>query len=233
MGIICCNKYNQNINKQSSIQINSLENNNINNDKKKEKEDNEKVKMKSSKILINYSPLPTIGNVMTKTNTYEKLESYNLSKIKNDIKKQIFKEGQFNKTSSIENQEANISYFFDKNNKLKITLIKDLDYINNKKHEHLINKSSSQKLREKKAFDELPFKGKQKYNSSSPKKYNKLIKLGLFDSDNEILSSTKSKQVNKSNLLGKDINIQKLQISHTSSNKEIQKIKKEKKKIKE
>ena len=231
MGIYCCKK--QNINKVSSVRIDSLVNN-INNDKKKEEEnENEKIKNKSSKILMNYSPLQTIGNVMTKTNTYEKQESYTLNKIKSDIKKQLFKDSQLNKTYSIENHEANINYFYDKNNKLKITLIKDLDYINNKKHELFINKSSSQKLRGKKAFEELPYKGKEKYNSSSPKKNAKLIKLGLFDSDDEILSSTKSKPINKTNLLGNDINTEKLQISYTSSNKDIHKIKKEKKKIKD
>ena len=228
MGIYCCKK--QNINKVSSVRIDSLVNN-INNDKKKEEEnENEKIKNKSSKILMNYSPLQTIGNVMTKTNTYEKQESYTLNKIKSDIKKQLFKDSQLNKTYSIENHEANINYFYDKNNKLKITLIKDLDYINNKKHELFINKSSSQKLRGKKAFEELPYKGKEKYNSSSPKKNAKLIKLGLFDSDDEILSSTKSKPINKTNLLGNDINTEKLQISYTSSNKDVRKIQKEKKK---
>ena len=162
MGIYCCNK-NENINKQSSVRVDLLVNN-LNNDKKKE-EENENEKNKISKISINYSPLQTIGNVMTKTNTYEKQESSNLNKIKNEIKKQIFKEGQFNKTYSIENHETNINNFNDKNNKLKITLIKDLDYIKNKNHELLISKSSSHKLWNKKAFDELPFKGKQKYNS--------------------------------------------------------------------
>ena len=232
MGIYCCNK-NENINKQSSVRVDLLVNN-INNDKKKE-EENENEKNKISKISINYSPLQTIGNVMTKTNTYEKQESSNLNKIKNEIKKQIFKEGQFNKTYSIENHETNINNFNDKNNKLKITLIKDLDYIKNKNHELLISKSSSHKLWNKKAFDELPFKGKQKYNSSSPKKNAKLIKLGLFDSDDEILSSTKSKPLNKINYLGNDINTKQLHISYTSSNKNINinKNKKEKKQIKE
>ena len=130
--------------------------------------------MKSSKILINYSPLPTIGNVMTKTNTYEKLESYNLSKIKNDIKKQIFKEGQFNKTSSIENQEAHICYFFDKNNKLKITLIKDLDYINNKnKNNKEIKNKRPKTVKKEFKLSEKPKSNveKEKKEKEIPKKY--------------------------------------------------------------
>ena len=179
MGCPCCIQYDNK--KDSSVKI-DININYINDNQKEEDDKNKNIKTKNNNYV---NPSISISNVITKTESYEKQEDSNINKIKNNIKKQIFKENQLS-----------LQLPTGKNNNFNITLIKDLEQ--HKKDNCSIYKSSSQVFSKKKAFEQLPFNGQQKYNSSSPKKSNeKLIQLGLNDSDDEMLSSTKGKTVEK------------------------------------
>ena len=179
MGCPCCIQYDNK--KDSCVKI-DININYINDNQKEEDDKNKNIKTKNNNYV---NPSISISNVITKTESYEKQEDSNINKIKNNIKKQIFKENQLS-----------LQLPTGKNNNFNITLIKDLEQ--HKKDNYSIYKSSSQVFLKKKAFEQLPFNGQQKYNSSSPKKSNeKLIQLGLNDSDDEMLSSTKGKTVEK------------------------------------